>query len=159
MATADSGCRDPPIAPKGLSPSAPAPWNSSLLASLGLGELDQVPTRLYLLESAQYLAQQLTDSKASVNVCWESGKRKMEEEERIGQGALNCHCCCCLIAKLYLTLCHPMNCSTPGLAEDLPPWAKSLGLMDPLLLLLIFFSFSAMPCGLQYFINSSPTQD
>ena len=81
--------------------SAPAPWNSSLLTSLGLGELGQVPTRLYVLESAQYLAQQLTDSKASVNVCWQSGKRKMEEARRIGQGALNWHCC--LVSKLYPT--------------------------------------------------------
>ena len=24
------------------------------------------------------------------------------------------HFCCCSVAKSYLTLCHPMNCSTPG---------------------------------------------
>ena len=25
------------------------------------------------------------------------------------------YCCCCLVAQLCLTLCDPMDCSTPGL--------------------------------------------
>ena len=34
--------------------------------------------------------------------------------------------CCCSVAKLYLTLCHPMNCSTPGTSvfHYLPEFAQ-----------------------------------
>ena len=27
---------------------------------------------------------------------------------------MNQHCCCCSVAKLCLTLCHPVDCSMPG---------------------------------------------
>ena len=33
----------------------------------------------------------------------------------IMQSLLGRFCCCCSVAKLCLTLCDPMNCSTPGL--------------------------------------------
>ena len=42
-----------------------------------------------------------------------------EEALKLGNGGLDgkdgvdC-CCCCSVAKLYLTLCSPMDCSTPG---------------------------------------------
>ena len=34
--------------------------------------------------------------------------------------------CCCSVAKLYLTLFHPMDCSTPGLpvSHCLPAFAQ-----------------------------------
>ena len=35
-------------------------------------------------------------------------------------------CCCCSVAKSYLTLCYPMNCSTPGfpVLHYLPEFAQ-----------------------------------
>ena len=37
-----------------------------------------------------------------------------------------CPCCCCLVAKLCLTLCNPMDCSTPGssVLTDSQSWLK-----------------------------------
>ena len=45
--------------------------------------------------------------------------------ERGGKWSL--HCCCCSVAKLCLTLCDPMNCSTPGfpVLHYLPVWSNS----------------------------------
>ena len=39
-------------------------------------------------------------------------------------------CCCCSVVKLCLTLCNPMNCSTPGppVHHQLPEF--STGLID-----------------------------
>ena len=38
------------------------------------------------------------------------------------------YCCCCSVAQLYLTLCNPMDCSTPGLPvpHHLPKFAQEM---------------------------------
>ena len=51
------------------------------------------------------------------------GQGKVEEQE-------NCFCCSCLVPKLCLTLCHPVDCSTPvekpqrDIQRDTRGWQK-----------------------------------
>ena len=42
------------------------------------------------------------------------GLKNVLESYTGAQGITCCHCCCCLVAKLCLTLYNSMNCSLPG---------------------------------------------
>ena len=41
----------------------------------------------------------------------EQGMQREQEDSHLGWPD---HCCCCSVAQSYLTLCEPIDCSTPG---------------------------------------------
>ena len=58
---------------------------------------------------------------SKIKFCWISSHPSivlywgvLENLKAITTVVLYCPFCCCSFAKLYLTLCHPMNCSIPG---------------------------------------------
>ena len=60
--------------------------------------------------------------KCCEQLCSEIELRKMEQFHYL----LKIKCCCCLVAQSWLTLCNPMECSTPGfpVLHHLPKFAQ-----------------------------------